>query len=188
MKSIYNYVAEPLGGKLYDNVNSEFGLIISSNIENHEVTNRKAIVKAVPVKVETDVKVGATIIVHHNVFRKYNNTNGKESFASGLIKDELYMVDPYQVFMYKNVGDDDWTTMDPFCFVSPMDNDDEFHNGSEKELFGIMEYPTKYISSLGIKKGDVIGFRVDSEYEFNIDGKKMYRINSNNICTKVLEK
>jgi len=31
----------------------------------------------------------------------------------------------------------------------------------------------------------LIGFRPDSEYEFNIDGKKYYRVNSNNICLKM---
>ena len=38
------------------------------------------------------------------------------------------------------------------------------------------------MKSLGLDKGDLIAFKTDSEYEFNIDGKKYYRVNSNNIC------
>lgn len=190
MKSLYNYIVKPKNGKLYDNEKEFEGgsFIISSSIENHEVTNRQATVLAAPSKLNTDVLHGATIIVHHNVFRKYNDMKGVEVFAAGLIKDDIYMVDPYQVFMYKNPGETDWTTLDPFCFVSPIKNDSELTNGSEKELYGTMEYPNKYLLDLGIKKGDTIGFRTDSEYEFNIDGKKYYRVNSNNICLKAQEK
>lgn len=188
MRSLGQYIVKPNKGQLYDNVKdvNGVGLIISSNIESHEATNRQATVLSVPSNIETPVLPGATIIVHHNVFRKTSSLSGKEGYAAGLIFEDVYMVDPYQVFMYKNEGDNDWTTMDPFVFVSPVDNDIQFHNGSEKELYGIMEYPNSYVLSLGIKKGDLIGFRTDSEYEFNIDGNKYYRINSNNICVKCL--
>jgi len=184
MESLYQYIATPLNGELYDSVKKVGSgeLIISTSIENHRTTNRLALVESPPMALNEDVKKGATIVVHHNVFRKYNDMQGKEKYASGLIKDNYYLIDPYQVYMYKNAGDQDWTAMEPFCFVSPMKNDYLFHNGSEKELHGIMEYPSKYLKSLGIKKGDTVGFRTDSEYEFNIDGKKYYRVNSNNIC------
>jgi hypothetical protein len=190
MRSLNYYIVTPKNGELYDNIAVFEGgsLIVSSSIENHEVTNRQAIVLAAPSKITTDVLPGATIVVHHNVFRKYNDMKGKEVFASGLIKGDVYSVDPYQVFMYKNPGDSDWTTLDPFCFVSPVKNDVELDIKSEKELYGTMEYPNKYLSELGIKKGDTIGFRTDSEYEFNIDGKKYYRVNSNNICLKAQER
>ena len=184
MKSLYKYIVEPLNGTLYDNVSKFDGgeLITSSSIENHEVTNRYAKVLASPEKLITPVIPGATIIVHHNVFRKYNDMKGVEQYAAGLIKDKMYMVDPYQVFMYKNPKDNKWTTLDPYCFISPMDNDIDFHNGSEKEMYGIMEYPNTYMKKLGLSKGDLIAFKTDSEYEFNIEGKKYYRVNSNNIC------
>ena len=184
MKSLYTYIVEPLHGKLYNNVKKFEGgeLITSSSIENHTTT--KTIDERVDIieKLITPVIPGATIIVHHNVFRKYNDMKGVEQYAAGLIKDKMYMVDPYQVFMYKNPKDNKWTTLDPYCFISPMDNDIDFHNGSEKEMYGIMEYPNTYMKKLGLSKGDLIAFKTDSEYEFNIEGKKYYRVNSNNIC------
>lgn len=185
MKSLYQYIVKPINGKLYDNVrNTGNGeIIVSTNIENHEVTNRVAVVESPPLELSNEIRKGALIIVHHNVFRKYNDIKGNEKFASGLIFGDYYLVDPYQVYMYKNTEDDDWTAIDPFCFVSPINNDDELHTGSEKELHGRMEYPSKYLKSIGISSGDIVGFRTDSEYEFNIDGKKYYRVNSNNICS-----
>ena len=92
----------------------------------------------------------------------------------------MYSVDPFQVFMYKGVGD--WNTIDPYCFVSPMENDNDWDIASEKELYGVMEYPNEYMITQDVSKGVVIGFRPDSEYEFNINGQKLYRVNSNNIC------
>jgi ASC-1-like (ASCH) protein len=39
-----------------------------------------------------------------------------------------------------------------------------------------MLYPNEYLTRVGIKKGDIIIFTPDSEYEFQIDGVKMYRV------------
>ena len=36
----------------------------------------------------------------------------------------------------------------------------------------------------GISLGDVVGFSPDSEYEFNIDDEKLYRVLSNQITIK----
>ena len=44
-----------------------------------------------------------------------------------------------------------------------------------------------YLKELGLSEGDVVGFKPDSEYEFNIDGQKLYRILSNYITTNYVE-
>jgi hypothetical protein len=41
-----------------------------------------------------------------------------------------------------------------------------------------------YLKSLGVTEGDVVGFTPESEYEFNIENKKLYRIKSNDINIK----
>ena len=46
---------------------------------------------------------------------------------------------------------------------------------------GIMEYPTESIMKHGIKKGDIVTFMPDSEYEFRFDNNKLYRIRNKNI-------
>ena len=39
-----------------------------------------------------------------------------------------------------------------------------------------MKYPNEYLSSKGVKKGDRVIFKPDSEYEFEVEGEKLYRM------------
>ena len=74
MKGIYSFVVKPKGGR-YNN-SKKIGdkeLILNTEIYNHEYINREAIVTAVPLALKTEIKVGDTVIVHHNVFRRWHN-------------------------------------------------------------------------------------------------------------------
>jgi hypothetical protein len=52
----------------------------------------------------------------------------------------------------------------------------------------VLVYSNKYLKSLGLSEGDLVGFKPNSEYEFNIDGQKLYRILSNYISINYGEK
>ena len=41
---------------------------------------------------------------------------------------------------------------------------------------GLVKYPNKYLISKGVNKGDKVSFKPESEYEFNVDGEKLYRM------------
>ena len=41
---------------------------------------------------------------------------------------------------------------------------------------GEMVYPNEYLLGQGVKQGDLVCFKPDSEYEFTVDGQKMYRM------------
>ena len=43
-------------------------------------------------------------------------------------------------------------------------------------MVGLVEIPNKKLISQGVKKGDLISFKPDSEYEFEVDGEKLYRM------------
>ena len=62
MRGVYTFVIEPKGER-YNNVkkigNKE--LILNTEISKHEYINREATVKAVPIALETNVKVGDTV-------------------------------------------------------------------------------------------------------------------------------
>jgi hypothetical protein len=47
---------------------------------------------------------------------------------------------------------------------------------TNEPLCGVMVYPNEYLISQGVFKGVNICFAPDSEYEFDIDGERMYRI------------
>ena len=39
-----------------------------------------------------------------------------------------------------------------------------------------MKYPSEYLTSKGVNKGDIVTFAPESEYEFTVDDEKLYRI------------
>jgi co-chaperonin GroES (HSP10) len=57
--------------------------------------------------------------------------------------------------------------------------------GKEEPLVGIMKYPNKYLSSQGVKSGDRISFKPNSEYEFTVDDEKLYRMFDHQITMKI---
>ena len=50
---------------------------------------------------------------------------------------------------------------------------------------GIMVYPNDYLLTQGVKKGDNVCFQPDSEYEFTVDGEKLYRMFDHQITIKL---
>ena len=59
------------------------------------------------------------------------------------------------------------------------ETDDPLNVNIERPLIGIVKY-----SDGTVKKGDLVGFRPNSEYEFIVDGEKLYRVLSNFITIK----
>jgi hypothetical protein len=51
----------------------------------------------------------------------------------------------------------------------------------EEPLVGVVKYSNKKLTEKGIVEGTKVSFQPDSEYEFNVDGEKLYRMFTNNI-------
>ena len=177
MKSVYNFVVTPLKSR-YNNTKNIDGkeLIVNTEIFNHQYVSREAIVKAIPTVGDTDIKVGDKVIVHHNVFRRWHNQHGIEKNSRSYIDEETYLAQPDQIFLYK---DTEWQAQKGYCFVAPVKSTDKLSVYKEKPLVGIVKHTDGTVS-----KGDLIGFRPSSEYEFIIDGQKLYRLLSNFITIK----
>jgi len=116
VKTPFNFIIEPKGGR-YNNTTKVEGkdLILNSEIQNHEFVNREAVVKAVPTAFDTKIKVGDTVIVHHNVFRRWYDAKGKEKNSRAFIDETTYVVSLDQVFLYKSK--DKWKAVGWCCFV-----------------------------------------------------------------------
>jgi hypothetical protein len=56
--------------------------------------------------------------------------------------------------------------------------------GKYQPLFGELKYINKKLISFGLSQGDIVSFKPDSEYEFNIDGELLYRVSSDWITMK----
>ena len=178
MKSVYNYVVKPNGGR-YNNSKkvSDKDLLLNTEVYNHQYTNRKAKVISTPVVGNTIIEPGDDIIVHHNIFRRWHDMKGVERNSKNYFKEDTYIISEDQIFLYKKFWE--WKTLPGYCFVKPIKSFDKFNVDQEQPLMGIIEYADK-----GFNKGDLIGFTPSSEYEFVINGQKLYRVLSKFITIK----
>jgi len=178
MESVYNFVVTPKGDR-YNNTKEVDGgkLILNTEIFNHQHVNREAIVVSTPMVGQTDIKPGDTVLVHHNVFRRWHDVKGREKNSRSYFNESTYFIAQDQIFLYKR--DDEWKAPKGYCFVIPLKATDQFNIESEKPLQGIIKY-----SDGTVEVNDLIGFRPGSEYEFVINGERLYRILSNFITIK----
>ena len=178
MKSVHNFVVTPKGDR-YNNTKKvgDSELILNTEIFNHQYVSREAVVKAIPTIGETGIQVGDKVIVHHNVFRRWHNVKGIEKNSRSYFDEETYLVASDQIFLYKR--DNTWEPQKGYCFIKPIKSTNELDVDKEKPLTGIVKY-----SDGTVNEGDLIGFRPSSEYEFIIDGERLYRVLSNFITIK----
>ena len=183
MKSIYDFIIEPKNTR-YNNTKKvgDKELILNTEIFNHQYVSREAVIKHLPLAVETELQVGDEIIVHHNVFRRWHNVHGEEKNSRSFLDENTYCVREDQIFSYKR--NNKWSAIKGFCFVKPIHQDSKFDIDKEKPLTGIMKLTNNELISYGINNGDLVGFLPNSEYEFIIDGEKLYRVMTNFISIK----
>ena len=178
MKSVYNFVVTPKGER-YNNKKKvgDSELILNTEIFNHQFVNRTAIVKSVPLIGDTDIQPGDEVIVHHNVFRRWHNIKGVEKNSRSYFNENTYLINQDQIFLYKR--NNTWNAPKGYCFIKPLKAVNQFNIESEKPLQGIVKY-----SDGTVEVNDLIGFRPSSEYEFIVDGERLYRVLSNFITIK----
>ena len=178
MKSVYNFVVTPIGER-YNNTKKvgDSELILNTEIFNHQYVNRKASVISTPIIGDTDIQVGDDVIVHHNVFRRWHNVKGIEKNSKSYFNESTYFISQDQIFLYKRYWE--WKTPKGYCWVKPLKATDQFNIEQEKPLQGIVKY-----SDGTVNVNDIVGFTPNSEYEFVIDGERLYRVFSKFITIK----
>ena len=178
MKSLYGFLVKPIGGR-YNNTKKvgDKELVLNTDIYNHKHTNREAEVLSIPKIGETDIKVGDTVVLHHNVFRRWNDVKGREKNSRSYINEDLYVAHADQIFLYKRK--DKWIAPKGYCFIQPIKETDEFSIETEKACRGVVLY-----SDGSANVGDLVGFTPFSTYEFIIDNIRSYRVLSKFITIK----
>jgi hypothetical protein len=170
MKSPFDFIIEPKGNR-YNNTKKvgDKNLIINTENFNHQFVNREAIVKSVPTAYNTKIKTGDTVIVHHNIFRRWLDIRGDEKNSRSYFDENTYFVKPDQIFLYKT--NKKWKAVDGYCFVQPIKQRDKLRQDKEEECMGIVTYTD------GVNKvGELVGFTPFSTYEFVVDGQRLYRV------------
>ena len=178
MKSLYGFLVKPIGGR-YNNTKKvgDKELVLNTDIYNHKHTNREAEVLSIPKIGETDIKVGDTVVLHHNVFRRWNDVKGREKNSRSYINEDLYVAHADQIFLYKRK--DKWIAPKGYCFIQPIKETDEFSIETEKACRGVVLY-----SDGSANVGALVGFTPFSTYEFIIDNIRSYRVLSKFITIK----
>ncbi len=179
MQSVFNYLVEPKGERVTGKTEVDGNeLLLNTDLQNHEYINRVGVVLGLPIanKYE-EIKEGDEVVVHHNVFRRFRDVRGKEKNSKNFLSEDVYIVQPDQIYAYKRNGE--WKALDGFCFVMPVKETKMFSADFEKPLKGLVKYGNKDIAI-----DSLIGFKPNSEYEFVIEGQRLYRVPTNSITIK----
>jgi hypothetical protein len=181
MQSLFNFIIKPKNER-YDNKKYIDGqeLLLNTEISDHQYVSRVGIVTATPKSEKTEIQVNDEVILHHNVFRRWYDVRGKEKNSRSYYKENEYFVTSDQIFLYKQNGK--WQAPKGFCFVKPILSNNILLNEKEVPLRGIIKYVDKELND--IEKEDLVGFTPSSEYEFIVDGERLYRVPTNSISIK----
>jgi len=183
MQSPDRFIVRPIKGKRYNNTKDIGGLdfITSTSEEDFKFSNREAEVISLPLDYKGDIETGDTLLVHHNVFKFYNDMKGRRQSGRSFFKDDLFFIEDEQFYMYKKNGK--WKAHGRNCFVKPSAVKKSFIDkpGKYEPLIGTVKYINEELIKLGVKEGDEISFQPESEYEFRVDDEILYRMFTNNI-------
>ena len=188
MKAYKDFIVSPIGER-YNNSKKvdDKELILNTEIFNHQYINRNAKVIATPLYklskhsspevISSPINVGDEVIVHHNVFRRWHDIKGKERNSRSYWKEDKYIVNRNQIFLYKKKKE--WKAMPGFSFIKPLKAINEYNTESERPLVGIIKY-----SDGTFNKEELVGFTPGSEFEFLIEKERLYRVMNKFITIK----
>ena len=179
MHSVFNYLVTPKGDRTTGKKTIDGQeLLLNTDLQNHEYTNRIGSVLSLPLANNyKELKEGDDVIVHHNIFRRFRDIKGLEKNSKNYLSEDVYLVQPDQIYAYRR--EDEWMALEGFCFVMPIKETKMFSVDFEKPLKGIVKYGNK-----DIEIDTLVGFRPNSEYEFVIDGQRLYRVPTTSITIK----
>ena len=185
MKTLDLFVVE-LEKKINDTISTDSGLelYIDTRFEGGEFEHRvtEGPVVSSPIKYDTGVAVGDTLYFHHLVV-----VNEGQALTG---KDNHYIVryDPNhtinnQAIAYKGKDGE----IKPLCGWSLLEPVHQEELETKSDVIEVVELkeklPTKgrvaftapWIEDLGLKVGDVVGFKQNRDYRIKIDGQEYYR-------------
>ena len=178
MKSVFNYIVAPKHGRSTSTKEIDGKeLILNTELQNHHYTSRLGVVSATPLAIDTNIQPGDEVIVHHNIFRRFRDVRGKEKNGKAYYDENTFFVQPDQIYAYKHNGE--WKALDGYCFIKPLKSTNMFSVNPEREGVGVIKYAGE-----GFNVGELVGFKPGMEYEFNIEGQRLYRVPANQITIK----
>jgi len=179
-KSPFKFIIQPIGGQ-YNNTAEVGGkeLITNTSIENAEDVNRYGKILALPLIYDGNAQVGDVVIVQHNCFRITYNDKGVPTQSNHYLKDGIFHVDSELIYLLirdgKKIGFED------NVFVEPVFIETEFEGKIENPHIGIVRITNPKLEKSGITEGTKVAFYKGTEYEFFIDGQRLYKMSNRRI-------
>ena len=166
MNAYKDFIISPIGERYNNSVRvGEKELILNTEVYNHQYVNRLAKIIATPLLFQSPLNVGDEVIVHHNIFRRWTDVKGREKNSRSYWKEDKYIISEDQIYLYNNKA------MPGYSFVKPLKSISKYNLKKERPLMGIIKY-----SDGTFNKQELVGFTPGSEYEFIIDGERLYRV------------
>lgn len=183
MKTFDLFVVE-LKKLVNDTITTNSGLELYVDNRFNEFQNRvtEGPVVAVPFKYDTGVEVGDTLYFHHLVV-----INDGQPLTG---EDNHYLVrfDPNntvnnQAIAYKSAKTGEVHPLAGWSLLEGVEEHEEKESSiievvklKEKPVTkGMVAFKAPWIDELGLKIGDVVGFKKNMDYRINIEGKEYYR-------------
>ena len=183
MNALYDFIVKPVGNKYSNTIKvGNKDLVVNTKIENWKFVNRIAEVIQVPLAFKSNISKGDKVVIHQNVFRTFYDIKGKKKKSRSFLNEDYHLCSFDQIYLYKNkLG---WNTVNERCFVQPIKDKQDLTLNKERSLVGILKYGNSSLKALKINPGDLVGFTPNSEWEFLIDGERLYCMKSNDIVIK----
>lgn len=158
--------------------------------------NRIGTIVSAPYYGENDLKPGTQVMVIHIGLIQETLRNGRA--VSPLCVDHeknWFRLAPNQIVMYRKNKDEDWKCYLDSLMVMPIRVAEKMktwngydipesvfengmgYKGNEKQM-GVIAYDNDNLIENGLFKGDTVLFKLDREYEFEIDGKIYYHMSN----------
>lgn len=185
LKDFIVFVPQRLNDKIVVN-----GLELYVDPKYDEFSHRKTSgeVVATPLKYNTGVKEGDTIYFHHHVV-----INGGQKMQYG---DDLYLVrysdtraTENQAIAHKSKDTGDikpmkgWSLLTPYMEEAPKLSEiiETVELTERPYINGIVAFDSEDLQDMGVKKGDIVGFKKNHDYEVDIDGEKYFRVRTEDL-------
>lgn len=174
MKLISQFKVRPKNNRRYDNIKKigDVNFITSVSEEDHKASNRIAVVIETPHMYSGPIKPGYELIVHHNVFKFYNDMKGNRRSGKSFLFENDFILDDEQWFAFREGEGSEFTAKKGIVFVEPIK--ESFREGSV-----IIHDNTNDKISVGT----IVNFTPESEYEFRINNFLMYKMRTEDLVS-----
>jgi|TARA_R100000084_G_scaffold73087_1_gene32684 hypothetical protein len=172
-----------------DTIKTESGLELYVDTKFNEFEHRvtEGPVVAAPFKYDTGVEPGDTLYFHHLVVMNDGQV------LTGFEDHYLVRYNPdhavnNQAIAYKN-KDGEIELLGGWTLLKPVDEPDDVAEAiieviqleESDKLKGELAFESKHTEDLGIKKGDIVGFKKNMDYRIVIDGQEYYRVRAEDL-------